>query len=66
VLLAQGRAPDAELLYRQDLKRFPENTWALHGLQAALRAQGKTVEADAVTPRIAALGGDVALTGSRK
>jgi tetratricopeptide (TPR) repeat protein len=65
VLLSQGRAADAELLYRQDLMRFPENTWSLHGLQAALRAQGKMQEADALTPRINALGGDVRISSSR-
>ena len=66
VLLAKGQAAAAEQLYRQDLKRFPENTWSLHGLQAALRAQGKGQDADALDARIAALGGDVQLTSSRK
>jgi len=66
VLVAKGQAAAAEQLYRQDLKRFPENTWSLHGLQAALRAQGKTQDADALDARIAALGGDVQLTSSRK
>ena len=66
VLLAKGQPADAEQLYRQDLKRFPENTWSLHGLQAALRAQGRTQDADALAARIAALGGDVQLSSSRK
>ena len=51
VLLKAGRAPEAEQVYRQDLTRFPENGWALFGLEAALRAQGKTAEADAVHGR---------------
>ena len=65
VLLAQGRAAEAETLYRQDLDRFPENTWSLHGLQAALRAQQKEAAAEELSERIARLGGDVQLTGSR-
>ena len=35
-------------MYREDLKRFPSNGWSLKGLELALRAQGKTQEADQV------------------
>jgi len=65
VLLAQGRAADAEQVYRQDLARFPENTWSLHGLEASLRAQGRAGDADAVRARIGRLGGDLLLMTSR-
>jgi tetratricopeptide (TPR) repeat protein len=47
VLLDSGRAAEAEAVYREDLKRQPGNGWALHGLAAALEAQGKA-EAGAV------------------
>lgn len=49
VLLAAGRAADAERAFREDLERFPDNGWSLNGLAQALRAQGRTAEADAVT-----------------
>ena len=65
VLLARGQAAEAEQVYRQDLARFPENAWSLHGLQGSLRAQGKAADAQAVDARLAALGSDVALTASR-
>ncbi|MEX2156619.1 MAG: tetratricopeptide repeat protein [Gemmatimonadales bacterium] len=67
VLLRAGKAADAEALYREDLKRFPENGWALFGLMQALRAQGKTDEASAVDVRFrkAWKDADVTLTASR-
>jgi predicted Zn-dependent protease len=52
-LLRAGRAADAEGIYREALRRFPENGWALHGLAASLRAQRKTAEAEAVDARLA-------------
>lgn len=51
VLLDAGRATDAEEVFRADLERFPENGWSLHGLAAALRAQGRSEEAGAVEER---------------
>ncbi|MGN6392131.1 MAG: tetratricopeptide repeat protein [Gemmatimonadales bacterium] len=48
VLLAAGRPRDAERAYRQDLVRYPNNGWSLHGLAEALKAQGRTREAAAV------------------
>jgi predicted Zn-dependent protease len=65
VILAAGRPAEAEQVYRADLRRFPENAWSLHGLAESLRAQGKTAEADAIAPRLAALGGDMQLPASR-
>ncbi|MEO6331586.1 MAG: hypothetical protein ABIP09_03390 [Gemmatimonadaceae bacterium] len=51
----------------EDLLRFPENGWALPGLAASLRAQGKTDAADAADARLARTwrGADVVLEGSR-
>lgn len=54
VLLRAGRHAEAERAFREDLDRFPENGWSLHGLAAALRAQGRTAEADAVQKRFEA------------
>jgi len=67
VLLRAGRPAEAEAAYREDLKRFPENGWALFGLLQALRAQGKTADADAVEQRFrrAWQGADVTLVASR-
>jgi tetratricopeptide (TPR) repeat protein len=41
MLLRAGRAGAAEAAFRADLQRNPENGWALYGLAASLRAQGK-------------------------
>ena len=51
VLLRAGRAPEAEAVYRADLKTYPENGWSLMGLRDALAAQGRTSEAAAVDKR---------------
>jgi tetratricopeptide (TPR) repeat protein len=50
-LLQAGNAAQAEKVDREDLKRNPENGWALHGLAQSLRAQGKKKEAAAVEER---------------
>ena len=67
VLLKAGTPAEAERLYREDLKRFPENGWSLFGLAQALRGQRKTTEARQVEQRFqrAWRGGDVTLTASR-
>lgn len=54
ILLAGGEAAQAEAVYREDLADWRENAWSLLGLEQALRAQGKTAEADALTPRVEA------------
>ena len=66
-LLRQGQAAEAERVYREDLKKFPENGWSLFGLAKALQAQGKGAEARAVEARFrkAWAGTDVTLTASR-
>ena len=50
-LMKAGRSAEAETVYREDLRRFPENGWALFGLAQALRAQGKKDEATATEAR---------------
>ncbi|HZF14743.1 MAG TPA: hypothetical protein VE046_02255 [Steroidobacteraceae bacterium] len=50
-LLKAGKAADAETVYREDLKRNPENGWALYGLAAALRAEHKNADAAGVEKR---------------
>lgn len=50
-LLQSGRIQEAEAVYREDLKRLPENGWSLFGLWRALDLQDKTEEADQVRAR---------------
>jgi tetratricopeptide (TPR) repeat protein len=67
VLLQAGRAGEAEAVYREDLRRNPENGWSLFGLAQSLRAQGKNAEAAAADARFrrAWARADVTLTASR-
>jgi tetratricopeptide (TPR) repeat protein len=67
VLLKAGRSAEAERVYREDLRRFPENGWALFGLAQALKAQGKTAEAARTDARFkrAWADADVTLVASR-
>ncbi|NJP09871.1 MAG: hypothetical protein HC866_10615 [Leptolyngbyaceae cyanobacterium RU_5_1] len=51
VLLKAGRAAEAEQVYRNDLKIYPENGWSLYGLSQSLQAQGKTQAAQAMQQR---------------
>ena len=44
LLLEQGRHAEAEAVYRTDLKKHPNNPWALHGLSECLKQQGKQDE----------------------
>jgi tetratricopeptide (TPR) repeat protein len=66
-LLRVGRYGDAERVYREDLKRFPLNGWALFGLGKALRAAGRLAEAEEVDAQFvqAWKAADVHLTASR-
>jgi tetratricopeptide (TPR) repeat protein len=52
VLLAAGRADEAETVYWEDLKRHAESGWSLRGLLKALTAQGKHEEAALVEARL--------------
>jgi tetratricopeptide (TPR) repeat protein len=47
VLLEAGRARDAEAVFNQELKHFPENGWSLYGLVQSLKAQGEKRARDA-------------------
>ena len=40
-MMEAGRHSDAEAVYRTELDDHPHNVWSLHGLKAALEAQGK-------------------------
>lgn len=44
VLMAHRRAAEAEVVYREDLARLPNNGWSLFGLSEALMQQGKMKE----------------------
>ena len=46
-LLAAGKPAEAEAVYREDLKRHPNNGWAYLGLSQALAAQKKDADAAA-------------------
>jgi pimeloyl-ACP methyl ester carboxylesterase len=67
ILLDAGRASDAEVVYREDLKRFRENGWSLFGLAKSLQAQQKSNEALDVNRRFekAWARADIQLTSSR-
>jgi len=45
VLLKTDKPEEAEIIYRQDLKKVPKNGWSLKGLHQSLIAQGKEREA---------------------
>ena len=67
VLLKAGKASQAEQVYRKDLHYHPQNGWSLFGLVQALRAQGKTREAEAAQKEfeVAWIDADVTLISSR-
>jgi tetratricopeptide (TPR) repeat protein len=67
VLLEAGRVAEAETVYWEDLKRNPENGWALYGLTQALKAQGRQDDAAIVERRFdrAWARADVTLASSR-
>jgi tetratricopeptide (TPR) repeat protein len=67
VLLLAGRPAEAEAVYLEDLRRFPENGWSLQGLAESLKQQGRRAEAQQVSERAARAWdvADVKLTQSR-
>lgn len=67
LLLEAGRPAEAETVYWQDLRTNRNNGWALFGLAQALRAQGKSAQAEIVEARFAKAWAraDVTLTASR-
>lgn len=65
-LLKAGRYADAEQVYREDLRRLPENGWSLYGLSRALLGQKEPEKAGAVLLRFREVWrkADVQLTSS--
>jgi len=65
-LLAAGQLTEAELVYRDDLKKLPSNGWSLYGLAASLKAQGKLAEAEQLQARFREIwkDADVQITSS--
>lgn len=66
-LLQTDRPADAERVYREDLEIYPDNGWALIGLQQILEARNRDGEAQQVAQRFAKAWqhADLSLTGSR-
>jgi tetratricopeptide (TPR) repeat protein len=66
VLLAEGDFVEAEAVYREELRRNPENGWSLYGLAEALEAQDRADEAALVSQRFerAWAHADISLEGS--
>jgi tetratricopeptide (TPR) repeat protein len=65
-LLDDGKPEAAEAVYREDLRRNPENGWALFGLARALELQHRSDEARGVQARLEAAWShaDIKLTAS--
>ena len=51
LLLERKRADEAESVYREDLKKHPNNLWSLHGLAESLEMQNKSTQAEAIRER---------------
>jgi tetratricopeptide (TPR) repeat protein len=66
-LLDARRPAEAEAVYRQDLRHYPDNPWSLAGLTEALRRQGRSDAVRATAQRLAqaARHADVSITRSR-
>ncbi|MHC4940054.1 MAG: tetratricopeptide repeat protein [Planctomycetota bacterium] len=66
LLTEQKRFEEAITVYQANLKRYPENGWALHGLAECLRGLGKEDEAKKVRARFdkAWARADVTIPGS--
>ena len=66
-LIDAGRPAEAEAVYRDSLKSYRSDGWALAGLVAALEKQGKAAEAKTARAEFAAAWrlADVKLSGSR-
>jgi tetratricopeptide (TPR) repeat protein len=55
VLLAAGRAAEAAVVFREDLRAWPDNGWSLHGLALALEKQGEAAAAATLRTRFRAV-----------
>lgn len=51
ILLESGRAAEAAEVYREDLRRWPENGWSLYGLASCEKALGRPEQAQALLRR---------------
>jgi len=51
-LLAAGEAPEAEVVFTEQLEHTPRNGWSLRGLAESLRAQGDTEQAAVVEAQL--------------
>lgn len=67
LLLADDQPAEAEAVYRDELRRNPDNGWSLFGLAQSLRAQKRDAEAKEVEARFAKAwqNADIKLTASR-
>lgn len=67
VLIDAGKYSEAQKVYEEDLKEYPENGWALFGLHIALMKQNLNADAAAVEKRFkeAWKNSDIKLTSSR-
>jgi tetratricopeptide (TPR) repeat protein len=65
-LLAAGRPAEAEQVYRDDLKKLPDNGWSLYGLARSLTMQDKRDEAAKVEAQFKAAwrDADIKITSS--
>ncbi|MCC6679167.1 MAG: hypothetical protein IT436_18735 [Phycisphaerales bacterium] len=52
VLVSQQRYSEAEAVYREDLRIWPDNAWSLLGLKQCAEAQGRAAEVAALSPRV--------------
>ncbi|TPW17983.1 MAG: hypothetical protein FD129_161 [bacterium] len=66
-LLEARKGKEAEAVYREDLRRYPGNGWALFGLSQSLAAQGKAGDAAKASAQFGKAWGraDITLTSSR-
>jgi tetratricopeptide (TPR) repeat protein len=66
-LLDVGRPAEAEVAFRADLQKFPDNGWSLSGLRRSLELQGKHSEAAEMKARLARAwaGADTAIVAAR-
>jgi tetratricopeptide (TPR) repeat protein len=64
-LLKSGNASEAESVFKENLKRYPRNGWAMYGLIDALKAQNKDTSKIQQRFDIVWANADVKLTSSR-
>ena len=66
-LLAAKRNAEAEVVYAEDLRRYPQNGWSTYGLMQSIEAQGRQAEAAEVRKKLSSIWGkaDIQITASR-